>query len=299
MDRVLTRSSLALIARFLPFGYYVAMSGLVLAHYVAAGDAPGYDGWLYREAAATWLSGGDPWSIGVPGAHYAGAPSSFMVYAPSLLLPGDVWRWVSVFGSLALIVAILHRLRLPLYWLAYPPIVSAVVLGQPGILTLALLLFVPALAPAVKAFAIFPLAVMDRRKAVIASGLVLAAMVLVAPGLWLEWVSRLPELSARLAAELHQTPDYRLVAAGAVALVIVWWRDRETAGWLSIAALWPTPEYHYAIFALPTRNPWLLAGLALVAGQWTVIAYAAWVLARDVLPGLLARPMARTTGSTR
>src|SRR6185369_3179614 len=56
----------------LPFGFYVPLTLGLIAHYLQPGDAPGYDGWLYREAAATFLAGGDPWSVGASNAHFPG-----------------------------------------------------------------------------------------------------------------------------------------------------------------------------------------------------------------------------------
>src|SRR5689334_17671408 len=86
---------------WLPFGFYVPLTLGLIAHYLQPGDAPGYDGWLYREAASTYLTGGDPWSVGLPDAHFPGAPSTILAFLPTVIVPADVWRALSVVICLA------------------------------------------------------------------------------------------------------------------------------------------------------------------------------------------------------
>ncbi len=266
----------------LAFGYYAAMVLLVIADYLEKGKLPGYDGWLYREASAAWAAGGDPWSVGAIHSHYSGAPTTVLAYLPTVLIPGDLWRSLSVLVSLAAAVYVLRAIRLPVYWLVYTPLTVAIILGQPGVLVLALLVSpLAAGAPLIKAFAGLPL-LLRWREAVVAVGLGLATMVL-ASGLWLDWLRRLPEISTRLANELHGSQPPSLIALGGIALLVIIWRRPQHARWLAISALWPLPEYHYAIFALPTRLPWLLLAMAFQPGPWPVIAYAAFVLVADWL----------------
>lgn len=272
-------------------GYSVAMLLLVGADYAANGKLPGYDGWLYREASATWLAGGDPWSVGVSHAHFAGAPTTILSFVPAVVIPGDAFRWLFVGVCLAAAVYALRRIGLPLYWLLYAPLGVAVILGQPGVLVLALLVSVPVLAPLIKPFAGLPLLWRPRDAGLAIAGAVVT--MLAATDLWLDWWRRLPALSARLTAELHGAEPLPVVIGGAAALVIVAWRRPQHARWLAVAALWPLPEYHYAILALPTRLPWLLLLMAVVPGPIPVIAYAVWILAHDWWMATEERPLGR------
>lgn len=266
----------------LPFVFYAIVTGSLCLYFLTSTwDSPGADGSLYREAAAAWLSGVDPWSVGPSAAHFSGSPSTILVFVPTALLPDAVWRPASFLLDIVLAILVLRRLRLGLWWLAYPPISIAIFLGQPGIVVLALLVLGGAwLAPSIKMYGLLPLVVGRRWGAVLAALLFLACLVLVAPGLWLEWVRRLPELTGRLYAELHDSPDVLLSVTGAAALVVIWRLRPRVAPWLSIAALWPTWEYHNAIYSLPTLNPILLLGQTLVEGRVVVIAYAGWLLLR-------------------
>lgn len=265
-----------------PFGWYVPVTAGLVIHYTVPGDAPGYDGWLYRQAAVAFLSGHDPWATGVAGAHFAGAPSTILAFIPATLVPADVWRPSAVLGMLLVGAWMARRLEISIAWLAYPPLAVGVLLGQPGVLVAGLLLGrSAALAPVIKPWAGFVLGFWPRR-AIVAAGIGLIT-VAVAPDLWLRWIERLPELSARLSSELHGSLPLWVPAVGGVALIVIWRIRPAQAPWLAVSALWPYPEFHNAIVAMPTRLPLLLFGLALVPGPLVVVAYALWLLGNDFL----------------
>ena len=94
---------------------------------------------IYTGAAAAWLSGGDPWTFGPPSAVFAGPPPMLLPFVPFVSLPVDVTRLV--WASLDLVVAawVLRRLGMPAYWLAFPPLFSAIVLGHIEVLILGLI----------------------------------------------------------------------------------------------------------------------------------------------------------------
>ena len=48
----------------------------------------------------------------------------------------------------------------------------------------------------------------------------------------------------------------------AIAIVLLWRRDRKAAGWLAVPALWPSSEFHYATLAQPVMTPILAVLLA-------------------------------------
>jgi hypothetical protein len=51
-----------------------------------------------------------------------------------------------------------------------------------------------------------------------------------------------------------------------------------------VPALWPLPEYHYGILALPTGVPLLLAAIAIVPGQVPIVLYAGWLVVGQRFP---------------
>ena len=273
--------------------YIVVSAALVIAH-ASSAHTLGFDGWLYREAAATWLGGGDPWSVGPDNAHFSGTPATLLAFVPTTLLSGETWRLSSVVVAAVAAVYALRRATLPLYWLIYPPLFVGILLGQPSVLILALLVSPAAfLAPVIKAIGGIPL--LWRPVHAVAAAAVGIAAILIAPGLWREWLTRLPELSARLQGELHGGSPWWLVALGAIALIVIIRYRREHAPWLAVAALWPLPEYHYGILALPTGVPLLLAAIAIVPGQVPIVLYAVWLVVAnrfDVARRFVEKPKA-------
>jgi hypothetical protein len=266
----------------LPFGFYVPLTLGLIAHYLQPGDAPGYDGWLYRQAAATYVAGGDPWSVGASNAHFPGAPSTIIAFLPSVLVPADLWRPLTVLICLAAGAFIIRRYGYSWLWLTYPPLATGILLGQPGVAVVALLITrVAFAAPLIKPWAGIPL-LFRPRLALLAVALALATFA-AASVLWLEWTRRLPELSARLSSELHGGVPLWANLLGAIALFVILRRRPSEAPWLAVSALWPFPEYHNAILALPTRRRVVLLILALVPGPAAVVAYAGWILAEPAI----------------
>jgi hypothetical protein len=292
------------ILDILPFVFYGIVSGSVCLYFLTSTwDSPGADGSLYREGAAAWLAGIDPWSVGPSKAHFSGAPSTILAYVPTALIPDAVWRPISFVLDIGLAVVILRRLKLGWWWLAYPPLTIAIFLGQPGVIVLGLLLLGGAwFAPAIKVYALVPLVVARRWKTALAGVAIIAATFALAPALWLEYLRQLPALTERLYAELHDSPNIPLSITAAVAFLVVWRLSPRIAPWLAIAALWPTWEYHYAIYSLPTLNPVLLFAETALEGRVVVVAYAAWLIAKVAVRGYIAaetaRPPAVASGSS-
>jgi hypothetical protein len=283
------------VLEFLPFVFYAIVSVNVCVYFLTSTwDSPGADGSLYREGAAAWLAGIDPWSVGPSHAHFSGAPSTIVAYVPAALIPDAVWRPTSFILDIVLSVLLLRRLKLGLWWLAYPPLVIAIFLGQPGVVVLSMLVLGGAsLAPAIKVYALLPLIVARRWRAAIVGAALVGMTMVVAPALWIEWFHQLPALTARLYSELHDTPNLALSIAGAIAFVVVWRFAPRVAPWLAIAALWPTWEYHYAIYSLPTLNPVLLFAQTAAEGRVVVVAYAAWLIARFAIGRYITAETAR------
>ena len=262
-------------------------------------DTVGVDGDLYYRAARVWVSGGDPWTAytatntwPVTGAHihelFAGPPPTVLAFVPFVWVP----EYIFVVGWMALTIAAavytIRRLRLPIYWLLFPPMVTGIVAGNPHVVCLAMLLcgwdWVRALAAPMKAYAVIPMVTERQWRALailaIAGGLSVVAF-------WPLWSQYLREAGGiqtwmtgpGTGGGFSAARDPRLFALTAAAIGVLALLDLRAAGWLSVPALWPATQYFYATFALPLRSPWLAAALALSQPKaaavvpWAIVAY--------------------------
>ena len=248
-----------------------------ISSFVAQGFPVGIDAMIYYRGAVAWLHGGNPWDAAVAGAdwsfHYVGTPATTVMMAPAAILSEGAFTaaWI-VFTWLAAIWT-LRRLGLPLWWLAFPPIAEALYSANPQLVILALLVANRSLASAIaiglKVFAVIPLAGGLRwRQIALGVGLT-AATILIAPNLWLDYLRSFWSISSRLAFETQQDGSVFhasiLLGLTALALLLLAARDRQTAGWLTVPALWPSSQFHYSTLALPVMSP-LLAVLLAIPG---------------------------------
>jgi Glycosyltransferase family 87 len=279
---------------------WFAVLGLGIARYLLSIGWMGGDFRIYYRAMEAWLGGGDPWAAGVAfrAAHFGAPPASLLPLAPfALLSEGQavaVWEGICVLAALAIV----RSLRLGPEWLLFPPLVDGVVSGNPSIPLLALLLagapWASGLAVALKSYAIVPLLGERRWKGVAISLIVLLASVVIAPGLWLEYMRRFGDISARLTLESQGGYSafywFPLVIPTVIALLVIARYDLRAAGWLAVPALWPASEWHWSTLAMPVMTPWLAIPLALdlhavpalVTWPYAVVV---WYRARH--PGLL------------
>jgi len=262
----------------------------------------GIDGRIYYRAAQAWLGGHDPWVAGVPvngfRFDFAGPPPTVLAFAPLAVLPEDVFTalWLTI--TVAAAVYTVRRVKRPMWWLLFPPLVQGVLVGNPQVLCLAVLLagsdWVRSLAIPLKAYAALPMLAELRWRAL---GILAAACALsfaLWPGLWLTYLEEFGTISARIAAEsfggFSATRDTTLLVVTAAAIGALALIDRRAAGWLSVPALWPSSQFFYSAFALPVMSPILAIGLAV---DWrplpaqVICVYAAWRLAQRMLPVLL------------
>ena len=250
-----------------------------IAYYRHSGVPLGQDIRIYYRAVQIWLAGGDPWAASVsvtPHAvfSYAGSPATTVLLAPSALLSEGQFTALWLALSALSAVAIVRWLRLPVWWLLFPPTVEALYSGNPQLVVLMLLLagagragvVADSVAVALKVYAVVPLLAERRpRRVVFALGLTLATVV-VAPALWIDYLTRFAAISARLAQEsgggFSAFYNPVLLVPAAIAIVLLWRRDRKAAGWLAVPALWPSSEFHYATLAQPVMTPILAVLLA-------------------------------------
>lgn len=234
----------------------------------------GIDATIYYRGVVAWLHGADPWAafITVNGYayHYAGSPVTTVLMAPASLLGEQMFTYCWLGLTLAATVWTLRRLQFPLWWLLFPPIAEALFSGNPQLVVLALLVannsIASALATGLKVYAFIPLLGETRWRQIGLAVLFNAATILVAPGLWLDYLRELGSISSRLEIESLQglSAFYfpMLLAICVVALVLLALRDRRAAGWLAVPAIWPSSQFHYSTMALPVMSPLLAVVLA-------------------------------------
>lgn len=283
--------------------WFAGLSCLQIATLITRKVPLGQDIQIYYRGVQLWLAGGDPWAANVVlNRHttfsYAGSPATTVLLAPSALVSEGqftaLWLGVSALSA----VAIVRWLRLPLWWLLFPPTVEALYAGNPQLVVLMLLLAgsgragiaADAIAVALKVYAVVPLLAERRpRRVVLALGLTIVTVV-IAPSLWIDYLSRLTEISARLAHESHGgfSAFYSrgLLIPTAIAIVLLARRDRRAAGWLAVPALWPSSEFHYSTLAQPVMAPILAVLLAVPVHRLApvaIILYVVWRFAAEPL----------------
>lgn len=248
----------------------------------------GADARIYYRAAEAGLAGGNPWGAGYNGVLFAGPPPTLLPIAPFTLLPEDAFVAFMIGGSVVAAVLALRKLRLPAYWLLFPPIVEGVTVGNPNVFVIALLVLGGSsgvvVATFAKVYAVVPMLLLGRWKAV---AWTTAALLLTAPLLpWGMFLGSASEVTGTLAAQSEGGKSawafLPLVPLVGLCLVLL---GRERAAWLAVPALWPATQVHYAVLALPVlRNPAVAAiaalpvpfAIPLVVVLWGVWRAAGW-----------------------
>ena len=211
---------------------------------------------IYTDAARAWLSGGNPWTVGPPSAVFAGPPTMLLPFVPFIPLPADLTRLIWVAGSALLAILVLRRLRLPGWWIGFPPIFHAILLGHPEILVLWLVVgggVMAGLAPVIKPYAGLPL-LAERRWKAIALGL--AVVVLTAPFLpWQQFIAELPAISAAFKAFSNGDSTFGTPVLMAIAVVALAMLGVRRALWLATPLLWPGAQPIYKVITVPALSP--------------------------------------------
>ena len=262
--------------------WFVANTYARLSRFLRDEVPVGQDARIYYRAVSNWLAGVDPWSADVVfNGHtfsYAGTPATVVLMAPAALISEDFFTALLLAVSVVAAVWVVRRLGLPAWWLLFPPIVEILYSGNPHMVVFAALLAGGSVASVVasslgiglKVYALVPVLGEGRVRRAVAGLALTAATFLVAPNLWLTYLQEFGAISARLADESDNgfSAFYYpllLVPVGLL-LILLAVRDRRTAGWLAVPALWPASEFHYSTFALPVMSP-LLAVLLAFPGQ--------------------------------
>jgi len=295
-DRV-GRDRLRIVGKAALASWFAGLTYGRIRQYLRSEVPLGQDIRIYYRAVQLWLHGGNPWSAAiVVGTHarvfsYAGSPATTILLAPSALLSEDQFTalWLALTAMSA--VAIVRWLRLPLWWILFPPTVEALYSGNPQIVVLMLLLagaarsggLADALAVGLKVYALVPLLGERRPRRIILALSVTVATVLVAPSLWVDYLEQLGSISARLATESangYSAFYYPLLLIPtAIAIALLWRIDRRAAAWLAVPALWPASEFHYSTLALPVMTPLLAVLLAIPIQRlapFVIMLYVGW-----------------------
>jgi hypothetical protein len=159
---------------------------------------------------------------------------------------------IALYGAITLAVAVLalRALHLPLWWLLFPPISDSIIVLNPDVVVIGLLVALPRLAGAsvlLKVYAAVPLVLTQRWRPLVI-GLLLC---LLSVPWWPNFLAAGPSIEASLAAQsFGGTSAWGtwLMIPTVLALVALWRRGAE---WLTVPAVWPYTQLHYAAIALP------------------------------------------------
>ena len=247
---------------------------------------------IYYRAAQVWLAGGDPWSAAVGPFNFAGLPPTVQLFAPLTLLPEEVAVWLGFFVAVASAVAIVRMLRLPMWWLLFPPLANGVIVANPHILLTALLIsslpVLEAVASLLKIYAVVPLVGQFRVRALVITAVGLIASFALAPNLWFDYIGEMGAITARLndesAGGFSAAIAPILLAPMAIIILALALVDRRAASWLAVPALWPASQFFNSTLAMPVLAgggaAWFAAMLAIPSRGVVPIAIAIYAVVR-------------------
>jgi len=287
---------LRLVGEIALAAWFAGQSYMRISRFVRDTVPLGQDIQIYYRGVQEWLHGGDPWAAQVIVRHsafnYAGSPATTLLLAPSALLSESQFTalWLGLTALSA--VAIVRWLRLPIWWLLFPPTTEALYSGNPQLVVLMLLLagasrtsvLADSIAVVLKVYAVVPL-LGERQLRRVGLALVLTiATFVVAPSLWIHYGEQFGTISARLAqqSENGDSAFYfpMLLVPTAIAIFLLWRRDPKAAAWLAVPALWPSSEFHYSTFAQPVMTPLLAILLAVPIQRLVPVAIILYVFWR-------------------
>jgi hypothetical protein len=275
-------------------GMFIAASlfidGIYVGHFVQNPHLLFSDASLYWDATGAWLSGADPWAVVVGGVRFAGIPPTLLLNLPLQPLGPEIARpfW-AVAGICGWLFA-LRRMRMPPWWLLFPPMWEAWLAGgpDPALLGLAVAGGGAAVAAFTKPYSVPGLLAIGRWRA---AALGCALIVVSIP--FLPWALFLADLDIVRSAFAEQTRPitawgiWPLFVAAAASLLTI---QRPVALAMLVPVLSPAAQPHYALFGIGAirASPWLAICLALpyaAAPGVVVYAIARAVWRRFIAPG--------------
>jgi len=240
--------------------------------WVAKLDVLAIDARHYQRAASAWLAGGDPWAVTESGIPYAAGPHALLFYAPTSLIPLDLSTAAWTIAGLCASLWLVRRLELPVWWVAFPPLMHSVWNANPQTLALALLVaggsLAATLAVGLKLYA--AVALVNRWRDLVVAGVVLGAVLLVLP--WQLYLDRGLGVGSHLQSAWNGSA-WRFPLLIPPTLLALWVLRRQGAEWFAVGALWPATQFYYVAMALPAvvKRPVVAAALALPVPLMTPI----------------------------
>ena len=156
---------------------------------------------------------------------------------------------------------LIRHLRLPIWWLAFPPLVDGLFVANPHVFVAPLIVAgAGPLAVLTKIYAGPVLVLLLRWRALIVSAAIFIATAPFLP--WSEFLDHWGEVNAALASQSQgglsalATPILLPIAIAAAALI-----GRERLAWWIVPVFWPYTQWYYSSLVLPVVTP--LAALAL------------------------------------
>ena len=238
---------------------FLGLSTVVVLKYVYTPVWLGIDASLYAAASAAWIQGADPWAVNQAGIYYAAPPPTLLAFLPFAWLPSLLVSLVWIVGSFILAWVAVRALKLPLWWMAFPPIVDAALVGNPDVAVVALLVVAGGrlgpLAPFLKIYAIIPMLGERRWRQLALTSVLLGATWFVLP--WDRWLAQLPVITTHLINTSATTSVFGQPALMVIAGIALLSLGLRRAGWLAVPILWPYTQFHYAAISVPGLTPYL------------------------------------------
>jgi hypothetical protein len=207
------------------------------------------DAVVYFEATEAWLRGADPWLVNSTfGFPFSGPPTALLLSLPLLPLGvGFAHAFWPVAGLLGWLVT-MYKLRLPPWWIIFPPFLEGWFAGSPDPALMGVaLLGGGAIAAIAKPYAIPALIAERRIPAVIIAAI---GFLLTIPFLpWAQFLGKFDRITSSLdayAAHVSAWGNPPLMAAAAIALLGL---GSGRALLLAVPSLWPNSQLHYSVFS--------------------------------------------------
>jgi hypothetical protein len=221
----------------------------------------GADARIYHRALELWLSGANPYDAAVDGIGFAAPPLTLIPLVPFAVLPEDLFVVLMAATNLVVVAWIVRRLKLPVYWVLFPPVVEGIVVGNLNLIVLGLLLVSAGpVAALLKVYAVLPMAGMARYRAIAITIVVLIATFPILP--WATYID--DNVLDRLASQANPgLSAWGNPAAMGLSILALGVLGRRRSSWLVVPALWPSTQFHYYVMALPGIDRLIGAFMAL------------------------------------
>jgi hypothetical protein len=245
------------------------------------------DARLYLYATDVWLAGENPWTIQLDGNYFAAPPPSLLPLVPFALLPDPAGVILLSFAGIVAGIMTVRLLRLPAWWMLFPPLVQSMIAGNGQTLLLPLILInLGPLAVLFKIYAVVPLVILGRWRSVLGTVLLLVLTIPILP--WPEYIAGYASINEHLQQQTRfALPTVVLVLASPFALVAMWIVGRQRSAWLAVPALWPSQQYYYGSLAMGAKSNIAAAIVAFPisgSGLWALLVLALVEWRRGVRP---------------